>query len=108
MADKRLELHEILCEIINITEPDGNRHVYFDPPMDLQIKYPAIIYSRGRINKVYANNIAYSLRTPYEIIVIDHDPDNEYVSKILALPYCEHDRHYASDNLHHDAFTLYY
>ena len=108
MADKRLELHEILCGIINITEPDGNRHVYFDPPMGLQIKYPAIIYSRGKIGKVYANNAAYNLRTPYEIIVIDHDPDNEYVSKLLALSYCEHDRHYASDNLHHDAFTLYY
>lgn len=108
MVDKRLELHEILCEIINITEPDGNRHVYFDPPMGLQIKYPAIIYSRGKMGKVYANNAAYNLRTPYEIIVIDHDPDNEYVSKVLALPYCEHDRHYTSDNLHHDSFTLYY
>ena len=108
MNDKRLELHELLCGIINITEPDGNRHTYFDPPMNSKIKYPAIIYSRKKINKVYANNSAYRILHPYEIIVIDHNPDNDYVNKLLELPYCEHDRHYAADNLHHDVFTLYY
>lgn len=108
MDKKRLELHEILCGIINITEPNGDRHTYFDPPMGLQMKYPAIRYSRKKIDKVYANNMAYGLRNPYEVIVIDRDPDNEYVSKLLALPYCEHDRHYTADNLHHDVFTLYH
>lgn len=108
MNDKRLKLDEILCGIINITEPDGDTHVYFDPPMELKMKYPAIRYKRGRIRKVYANNHAYSLRTPYEIIVIDKKPDSEYVGKILELPYSEHERHYTANDLHHDVFTLYY
>lgn len=106
--DKRLELHEILCEIINITEPDGDRHTYFDPPMGLKMKYPVIRYKRTSFDKVYANNIAYMTRTPYEIILVDKKPDSEYVSKILALPYCAHTRHYTADNLHHDVFTIYY
>lgn len=106
--DKRLELHEILCEIINITEPDGDRHTYFDPPMGLKMKYPAIRYKRTRFDKVYANNIAYMTRTPYEIILVDKSPDSEYVSQILALPYCAHNRHYTAENLHHDVFTIYY
>ena len=106
--DKRLELHELLCNIVNITEPDGNRHVYFDPPMDLQIKYPAIIYSRGKIGKVYANNAAYNLRTPYEIIVIDKRPDNPVIDALLELPYSSYDRHYNGDNLNHDVITLYF
>lgn len=108
MNDKRLELDETLCGIINITEPDGDTHVYFDPPMGLKMKYPAIRYKRKKLNKVYANNIAYMLRTPYEVIVIDKNPDSEYVSKLLELPYCEHDRHYTADNLHHDVFTIYH
>ena len=108
MNDKRLELDGILSGIINITEPDGDTHVYFDPPMDLKMKYPAIRYKRKKIGKVYANNAAYILRTPYEVIMIDEKPDSEYISKILALPYCEHDRHYTANNLHHDVFTLYY
>ena len=108
MDDKRLALHNILCGIIDIAESDGDNHVYFDPPMDLKMKYPAIRYKRKKIGKVYANNTAYMYRTPYEIIMIDRNPDNEYIEKILALPYCEHDRHYAANNLHHDVFTIYY
>ena len=108
MNKKRLELDEILCGIINITEPDGDTHVYFDPPMELKMKYPAIRYKRTRIDKVYANNIAYMYRTPYELIVIDKNPDSEYISKLLALPYCSHNRHYTANNLHHDVFTIYY
>lgn len=108
MAKTRLELNAILCGIINITEPDGDTHVYFDPPMDLKMKYPAIRYKRKKIDKVYANNIAYMYRTPYEIIMIDKSPDSEYVSKLLALPYCSHDRHYMANNLHHDVFTIYH
>lgn len=108
MDKKRLELHEILCGIINITEPDGDRHTYFDPPMELRMKYPAIRYSRKKLNKVYANNMVYRMLTPYEVTVIDYDPDNDYIKQLLELPYCEHDRHYTSNNLHHDVFTLYH
>lgn len=108
MDKKRLELGDILAGIINITEPDGDRHTYFDPPMGVQMKYPAIRYKRKKIDKVYANNIAYMYRTPYEIILIDSKADSEYVSKILALPYCEYDRPYTANNLHHHVFTIYH
>lgn len=106
--DKRLEFDEILCSILNITEPDGDRHTYFNPPASVSMKYPAIRYARKKIEKVYANNIAYRSFTPYEVILIDYDPDSPYVEKLLQLPYCEHDRHYYSDNLSHDVFTIYH
>lgn len=106
--DKRLELHEILCEIVNITESNGDRHVYFNPPASIIMKYPAIRYRRKRIDKMLANNSMYGYRTAYEIILIDENPDSEYVSKILQLPYCSHDTNYVMDNLNHDIFTIYY
>lgn len=105
---KRLELHDILCEIVNITEPNGDRHVYFDPPASVQMKYPAIRYTRKKIEKLHANNITYKLLTPYELIVIDNNADSNIIDKLLSLQYCDHDRHYKADNLHHDVFTLYY
>lgn len=108
MNKKRLEFDAILCGIIDITEPDGDTHVYFDPPMELKMKYDAIRYKRKTIDKVYANNTAYNLRIPYEVIVIYKNPDSEYVSKLLALPYSSHERHYTANNLHHDVFTIYY
>lgn len=106
--NKRLELHDILCEIINITEPDGDRHVYFQPPESLKIKYPAIIYSRSDIENKHANDKVYNQSYFYELIVIDKDPDSEIVEKVSKLSTCRFDRHYTADNLNHDAFALYY
>ena len=81
--DKRLELHEILCNIINITEPDGDRHTYFQPPASIKMKYPAIRYSRKTIDGIHADNSIYKHNTAYELIVIDEDPDSDYIKQVL-------------------------
>lgn len=104
---KRLELHEILCAIINITEPNGDRHVYFQPPESLKMRYPAIRYRRSRVDNRYANNAIYSQSTGYEVIVIDHDPDSEYSKKVSILPRCRFDRSYTVEGLNHDVYTIY-
>lgn len=106
--DKRLELHEILCGIVNITEPDGDRHVYFQPPESVKIKYPAIIYSRNDIDNRFANNDVYKQTYNYQVTVIDRDPDSEIVDKVSKLSTCRFNRHFVSDNLNHDVFILYY
>lgn len=105
--DKRLELHEILCEIMNITEPDGDRHVYFQPPPSVKIKYPASVYSLNNIENEFANNSVYIQNPSYKITVIDRNPDSEYVKKVSKLPCCRFDRSYISDNLNHFVFTKY-
>jgi hypothetical protein len=97
----RLELHEELCVIL------GSREVYFQPPSSVQMKYPAIIYSRKSIDNTSANNTVYKQDDSYELTVIDPDPDSELVRKISKLPMCRHDRHYKQDGLNHDTFTLY-
>ena len=107
MDTKRLELHERLCTIVNITEPDGDRHVYYNPPESVRMKYPAIRYSRSNINNKYADNSVYKRSIGYELIVIDKNPDSEYVDQIASLPKCRHDRSYQADNLNHDVFTIY-
>ena len=99
---RRLNLHEDLCAIL------GNKNVYFQPPSTIQMRYPAIVYSRKSIENVHANDRVYDQHDSYEIIVIDEDPDGEIYRDILKMPHCSYDRHYASDNLHHDVLTLYY
>ena len=109
MVDRRLEFHEMLCEVLNITgEPDGDRHVYFQPPESLKMKYEAIRYSRKNIPSMYANNLVYKNKICYEVILISRDPDSKYISRLLLLPYSSYDRHYVADNLHHDVFTIYH
>lgn len=99
---RRLKLHEILCDIL------GSRNVYYQPPSSVQMKYPAIKYSRSDIQNTFADNNVYKQSNVYEIIVIDEDPDSELVKKISTLPMCKFNRHYESDRLNHDVFTLHY
>lgn len=107
--DRRLELDNALRAIINITDPiDGDSHVYFQPPESRKMKYPAIRYNLKGIGKVYANNGTYRLLPSYEVILIDPNPDSEYVEKILELPHCAFDRAYPSNNLNHFVFTLFH
>lgn len=107
--DRRPELHECLCELIDITDPiDGDRHVYFQPPESVKMKYPAIRYNFKGMRKVHANNGTYRLLPSYEVTLIDYNPDSQFVEKMLQLPYCSFDRSYAANNLNHFVFTLFY
>lgn len=101
MAD-RLELQSILEQIL------GSRNVYFQPPPSVQLKYPAIVYSRLSIDNLSADDKPYKLDTSYEIVLIEYDPDSKTVYDIAKLPKCRHTRHYKEDNLYHDAFRIYY
>ena len=64
--------------------------------------------SGAEASALYADNNVYKQSNVYEIIVIDEDPDSELVKKISTLPMCKFNRHYESDRLNHDVFTLHY
>ena len=98
----RLELQKKLEELL------GSKNVYYQPPETVKMAYPAIRYSKGRIETRKAGDSTYSKNTRYEIIVIDNRPDNPVIDKLLDLPYCSYDRHYKSDNFNHDVLTLYF
>ena len=84
------------------------RHVYYQPPDNLTMEYPAIRYSLSDIDSKYANNKMYVGMKCYDIVVIDKDEDNPVIEKLLELPYASFNRHYVSDNLNHDIIKLYY
>lgn len=98
----RLDLQTMLEELL------GSRNVYYQPPASVSMRYPAIRYSRKDIDNTFADNTVYMQALCYEIIVIDKNPDSEYVKKVSRLPRCRFDRHYTADNLNHDVFTIYY
>lgn len=86
----------------------GSKNVYYQPPASVHMNYPAIVYSRKDIENTFADNLVYNQSHSYEVIVIDQDPDSVFVEKISKLPTCRFDRHYSTNNLNHDVFTLYY
>lgn len=98
----RLELQSKFEDVL------GSRNVYFQPPSSVRMQYPAIVYSRKDIEGRFANDEIYRKLPCYEAILIDKNPDSEFIDKILDLPYCSFDRHYEADNLNHDVFTIFY
>ena len=98
----RVELHQELLTLL------GLKNVYYQAPESVKMEYPAIRYSKSDVDTKFANDKPYMHKNKYEIIVIDRKPDNAVIDKLLKLPMCTYDRHYTSDNLHHDVMTLYY
>lgn len=98
----RLELHEKLKKVF------GLENVYYQPPSNFKMEYPAIRYQRIDVDMDHADNMAYRKMNCYQITVIDHFPDNPVIDKILSWPYSSYDRPYVADNLNHDVLTLYY
>jgi hypothetical protein len=83
-------------------------NVYFQPPSNVQMIYPCIVYERDMSSTDFANNGVYRQEIRYQITLIDRNPDSDIFSKISALPTCTFNRHFVSDNLNHDVFTLYF
>lgn len=97
----RFDLDEVFRSIL------GTGNVYFQPPESVKLVYPAIVYARKRIDNKHANDSVYKQDNAYEVTVIDPDPESEISTKISQLPTCRFDRHFKSDNLNHDVYTIY-
>ena len=98
----RVELQTMLENIL------GSRNVYFQPPENVKIKYPAIIYSRTRIDGTFANNDVYKLDHAYQVVYVHSNPDDPLIDTLAQVPTCRFQREYASDNLYHDVFIIYF
>ena len=101
MENRRLKLHQKLIELL------GNNHVYYQPPENIKLEYPAIVYSKNRINNRFADNLVYKQNLTYQIIVIDYVPDSLITEKLSTITNCEYQNSYVTDGLNHDVFNFY-
>ena len=104
MARSRIEMRDYLEQMLR----GVNAHLYFQPPENTEMSYPAVRYSLDGIDNKSANNSVYTQFRTYQLIVIDKNPDGMIADKISKLPRCKFDRHYSRDNLNHWVFTLQY
>jgi hypothetical protein len=99
---RRLELQAVLTGILE------TNNVYFQPPPDVQMVYPCIVYHRDYELTRYADDSPYTHRKRYLVTVIDRDPDSGIPDKIAELPLCVYDRFYTAENLNHDVYKLFF
>lgn len=98
----RLELQTVLEGIL------GSDNVYFQPPTNVQMEYPAIVYNMDFKLPEHANNKPYKMSNRYLVTVISKDPDSPIPDLVMALPECTYDRFYTVANLNHHVFKLFF
>lgn len=91
-----------------LEEALGTTEVYSQPPADVLLNYPCVIFNRSGENAEFADNELYQLKLEYTVTLISRDPDDPAWSRIRQLPYCSFDRAFKADNLNHDVFTIFF
>ena len=109
MNDSRLELHNKLKDLL-VTYGGGKaKDVYFQPPETVKMTYPAIVYEADGFSDKKANNYVYFAKKRYSIEFMTRDPDSPLIDQfLLEFKFCSFSRSFASNNLNHYIFTLYY
>lgn len=102
MARPRTELQTKLEELL------GSSNVYFQPPENFRMQYPAIVYSRDSSWDIWGDNGKYLLYRGYQIALIGLDPDSPILDRLEFLPMCSYSRHFNADGLNHDIFVIYH
>lgn len=101
--DNRLLLHSELEELTD--------NLYHQPPSNIKLKYPCIIYSRGGKRDIYADDELYLTHRQWSIMVINEDPDEcSRIADVIheSFEYCSLNQYYTMDSLNHATLTLYY
>ena len=97
----RLRLHNEFLKILP--------NVYYQPPSNIKMEYPCIVYNKTGRNRHFGNDVIYLSQQGYQITVIDRDPDSDIADKIESqLQHCAINQHYTIDNLYHIILSLYY
>lgn len=99
---QRVQLQTLLESI------QGSESVYFQPPSNITMEYPCIVYHVSDLDSKFADNLPYLQKVQYQITVIDRDSTAETWKKVGALPLCSMDRTAVVENLNHYYFTLYF
>lgn len=83
-------------------------YVYFQPPVNIQIQYPCIVYARDNSHTEFAGNRPYRHAKLYQVTVIDRNPDSDLPDMVEDLSVCKFNRFFAANSLNHYVFNLYF
>lgn len=100
MTKSRIDINSQLVSIL------GSGNVYFQPPENVKMQYPCIVYTRTSMDSIYADDNGYIDYDTYNLTYISKDPDSQVPRELMKLPMTSFDRHFVADNLHHTVITM--
>lgn len=83
-------------------------NVYFQPPRNVQMAFPAIEYHPDYEERKFADNGTYDLMDRYLVTIIDQDPDSPIRESVRRLPLIIFNRWFATEGLNHFIYSLHY
>lgn len=84
-----------------------HNRVYFQPPENLKIEYPAVVFHLSKIEIDHGSDVPYKGAKEYSVTLITKDPEPNVIDEILKIPYSSLDTSYISDGMNHFVFTVY-
>lgn len=97
----RLELHDELLKF--------SKNVYYQPPSNLQMTYPCIVYVKTGKIKRHSNDKTYASIQEYQLTVIDRNPDGTTADDIdNHFRYCSIQQYFTTNGLNHITLNLIY
>lgn len=102
----RLQFHTKLKELCPT--------VYYQPPPDVRLTYPCIVYSDGSPMTRRGDNKLYLQQRGYDVVYITRTPmgesynSDDWFKFYNKFEYCNFGTHYISDNLHHYTYKIYF
>lgn len=99
MEANRLELSDLLQKV----SADAGEHInlYHQPPENVKLEYPCIIYKLDNMPSNYADDRPYITTISYELTYITRSPVSEVPANLVKVPKMAFDRYYVYENLHH-------
>lgn len=86
----------------------GSNNVYFQPPTNLNMRYPAIVYKINNIDSKHADDKNYKLTDVFQVILIVYDPDDPRIHSIMeTFDNCRFVTAYEKDGLRHYVYNIY-
>ena len=97
----RTDVHEILTKLCD--------NVYYQPPSNIQLTYPCIIYRKTGVVDLKAGNTLFHRYTVYTLTLIDRNPDTTLIEEVEKhFPHTQQTQPYSIDNLHHQTLIIHY
>ena len=84
-----------------------HNRVYFQPPENLKIGYPAIVFHLSKIEVNHASDVPYKGAREYSVTLITKEPEPDAIDEILEIPYSSLDQTFVSDGMNHFVFSVY-
>lgn len=101
--NQRMMLHNKLLTLSNV------KKVYYQPPMNVKLQYPCVIYQFDNYETTNAANDDYLRFPSYTVTVIDYDVESSIHEELLDMRgdfTIRFDRFFIADGLCHWAFSV--